>query len=159
MGRAVVFDGRTSRGEDVAGRSTKQPIADRMYEVLLHQFMSGERAAGQSLNIGALSRELDVSQTPLREALARLEHTGLVQREALRGYRVAPVMTREEVEQLGEARVLLEPRLAYEAAQRTTPNSWRVCARRWRTSGARPRSPTPRPKASTSIGAAMRAST
>ena len=105
----------------MAGRSTKQPIADRMYEVLLHQFMSGERAAGQSLNIGALSRELDVSQTPLREALARLEHTGLVQREALRGYRVAPVMTREEVEQLGEARVLLEPRLAYEAAQRTTP--------------------------------------
>ncbi|MFS0894872.1 GntR family transcriptional regulator [Microbacterium sp. 179-I 3D3 NHS] len=105
----------------MARQTTKQPIADRMYQVLLHQFMSGERAAGQSLNIGALSRELDVSQTPLREALARLEHTGLVQREALRGYRVAPVMTRDEVEQLGEARVLIEPRLAYEAAQRATP--------------------------------------
>jgi len=93
-----------------------------MYEVLLHQFMSGERAAGQSLNIGALSRELDVSQTPLREALARLEYTGLVQREALRGYRVAPIMTRDEVEQLGEARELLEPRLAHKAAQRATPD-------------------------------------
>lgn len=56
--------------------TAKQPIADQMYTVLLHQFMSGERGAGESLNIGALSRELDVSQTPLREALARLEHTG-----------------------------------------------------------------------------------
>lgn len=100
--------------------TTRQPLADRMYDVLLHQFMSGQRAAGESLNIGALSRELEVSQTPLREALARLEHTGLVEREALRGYRVAPAMTRIEVEQLTEARLLLEPPLAREAAQRRT---------------------------------------
>ncbi|MDZ8275363.1 GntR family transcriptional regulator [Microbacterium aquimaris] len=98
------------------------PIADRMYDVLLHQFMAGERQAGESLNIGALSRELDVSQTPLREALARLEHTGLVQREALRGYRVAPMMTRHEVEQLRDARLVLEPLLAREAAVRATPD-------------------------------------
>ncbi|GEK79750.1 GntR family transcriptional regulator [Agrococcus baldri] len=102
-------------------KSARQPIADQMYGVLLHQFMSGERGAGESLNIGALSRELDVSQTPLREALARLEYTGLVQREALRGYRVAPVMTRAEVEQLKEARLVLEPRLARDAALRVTP--------------------------------------
>lgn len=100
--------------------TTKRPIADQMYEVLLQQFMSGARGPGESLNIGALSRELDVSQTPLREALARLEHTGLVEREALRGYRVAPMMTRVEVEQLKEARLLLEPRLAEQAAMRKT---------------------------------------
>ncbi|WP_249295559.1 GntR family transcriptional regulator [Agrococcus sp. Marseille-Q4369] len=101
--------------------ATKRPIADQMYDVLLHQFMSGQRSAGQSLNIGALSRELDVSQTPLREALARLEHTGLVEREALRGYRVAPMMTRLEIQQLLEARLLLEPHLAEQAAARATP--------------------------------------
>ncbi|HEX6365815.1 MAG TPA: GntR family transcriptional regulator [Agromyces sp.] len=100
--------------------TTKRPIADQMYDVLLQQFMSGARGPGQSLNIGALSRELDVSQTPLREALARLEHTGLVEREALRGYRVAPMMTRVEVQQLMEARLLLEPKLAEQAALRTT---------------------------------------
>lgn len=99
---------------------TKRPIADQMYDVLLQQFMSGARGPGQSLNIGALSRELDVSQTPLREALARLEHTGLVEREALRGYRVAPMMTRVEVQQLMEARLLLEPKLAEQAALRKT---------------------------------------
>lgn len=103
-----------------APTQTKRPIADQMHDLLLQQFMSGARAAGQSLNIGALSRELDVSQTPLREALARLEHTGLVEREALRGYRVAPMMTRSEVQQLKEARLLLEPRLAEQAALRKT---------------------------------------
>src|SRR5690606_1416817 len=92
-----------------------------MYALLLQQFMSGERTPGESLNIGALIRELEVSQTPLREALARLEHTGLVQREALRGYRVAPMLTRDEVKHLMEARLLLEPSLAAAAAERTTP--------------------------------------
>jgi DNA-binding GntR family transcriptional regulator len=101
--------------------SAKRPIADQMYDVLLQQLLSGRRGAGESLNIGALARELDVSQTPLREAFARLEHTGLVQREALRGYRVAPMMTPREIEQLMEARLTLEPGLARKAAVNTTP--------------------------------------
>ncbi|MBF8189396.1 GntR family transcriptional regulator [Nonomuraea sp. K274] len=92
-----------------------------MYDVLLDQFMAGKRAPGEPLNIGALSRELDVSQTPLREALARLEHTGLVVREALKGYRVAPMFTEREVAKLMDARIVLEPALTYETCRRTTP--------------------------------------
>ncbi|WHT22838.1 GntR family transcriptional regulator [Crossiella sp. CA-258035] len=102
-------------------RSGRQPLADRMYEVLLAQFTDGKWSAGEPVNIGALSRELDVSQTPLREALARLEHTGLVQREALKGYRVAPLLTEQELVKLMDARLVLEPALAHEAARRTTP--------------------------------------
>ncbi|WP_410663811.1 GntR family transcriptional regulator [Amycolatopsis sp. lyj-84] len=102
-------------------RSGRQPLADRMYEVLLGQFTDGRWSAGEPVNIGALSRELDVSQTPLREALARLEHTGLVRREALKGYRVAPLLTEFELIKLMDARLVLEPALAYEAARRTTP--------------------------------------
>ncbi|GAA1090680.1 GntR family transcriptional regulator [Nocardiopsis composta] len=92
-----------------------------MYDVLLAQFMEGKRKAGEPLNIGALSRELDVSQTPLREALARLEHTGLVRREALKGYRVSPDLGEQEIGKLMDARLLLEPALAREAGLRTTP--------------------------------------
>ncbi|GGM90430.1 GntR family transcriptional regulator [Lentzea pudingi] len=102
-------------------RSGRQPLADKMYEVLLGQFTDGRWAAGEPVNIGALSRELDVSQTPLREALARLEHTGLVRREALKGYRVAPLLTEQELTKLMDARLVLEPALAFEAARRTTP--------------------------------------
>ncbi|MEJ3655592.1 GntR family transcriptional regulator [Actinomycetes bacterium KLBMP 9759] len=92
-----------------------------MYEVLLNQFMDGTRAAGEPLSIGALARELNVSQTPLREALARLETTGLVRREALKGYRVAPLLSRKEISKLFDARLLLEPALARETGLRTTP--------------------------------------
>jgi DNA-binding GntR family transcriptional regulator len=102
-------------------RSGRQPLADKMYEVLLGQFTDGRWSAGEPVNIGALSRELDVSQTPLREALARLEHTGLVHREALKGYRVAPLLTELELIKLMDARIVLESALAYEAACRTTP--------------------------------------
>ncbi|MFK0294644.1 GntR family transcriptional regulator [Streptomyces sp. NPDC090442] len=102
-------------------RSTREPLADRMYDVLLRQLFAGERGAGSPLNIGALARELDVSQTPLREALARLEHTGLVRREALKGYRVADALTEREVGKLFEARMVLEPALTLEAGHRTTP--------------------------------------
>ncbi|MFC0108331.1 GntR family transcriptional regulator [Kibdelosporangium aridum] len=102
-------------------RSERQPLADKMYEVLLGQFTDGRWTAGEPVNIGALSRELDVSQTPLREALARLEHTGLVRREALKGYRVAPLLTEYELVKLMDARKVLEPAMAYEAARRTTP--------------------------------------
>lgn len=88
-----------------------------MYDLLLEQFMDGTRGAGEPLNIGALTRELDVSQTPLREALARLEHTGLVRREALKGYSVAPQFSADELEKLMDARLVLEPTLAARAAQ------------------------------------------
>ncbi|RAJ71231.1 DNA-binding GntR family transcriptional regulator [Streptomyces sp. Amel2xB2] len=105
----------------IAKRSARRPIADQMYDVLMRQLLDGERMAGETLNIGALTRELNVSQTPLREALARLEHTGLVYREALKGYRVANPLSDREVDKLFEARSVLEPALAYEAALRTTP--------------------------------------
>ncbi|MFI0975891.1 GntR family transcriptional regulator [Streptomyces sp. NPDC021093] len=101
--------------------SDRLPLADQMYEVLLGQFMDGLWSPGQSLNIGALTRELNVSQTPLREALARLEHTGLVRREALKGYRVAPLFSETELIKLMDARLVLEPTLTYEAGLRTTP--------------------------------------
>lgn len=101
--------------------STREPLADQMYDVLLSQFMAGERNPGEPLNIGALTRELNVSQTPLREALARLERTGLVRRVALKGYSVAPALNASDVNKLMEARLVIEPAITREAGLRVTP--------------------------------------
>jgi DNA-binding GntR family transcriptional regulator len=57
----------------------------------------------------------------VREALARLEHTGMVRRVALKGYRVAPVFTREDFAELMEARLAIEPVNARLACARLTP--------------------------------------
>jgi DNA-binding GntR family transcriptional regulator len=102
-------------------KAVRRPaLADSLYEILRDQFINGTRAPGEPLNIAILSRELDVSQTPIREALARLESTGLVHREALRGYRVAPLLSEDDLVSLRDARLVLEPALTRTAAARVT---------------------------------------
>ncbi|TFD07434.1 MULTISPECIES: GntR family transcriptional regulator [unclassified Cryobacterium] len=104
--------------DDAPERTTH---ADKVYALLFGQLMNGTFDPGAALNIPTLSREFEVSQTPIREALARLEHTGLVHREALRGYFVAPLFSEVELDKLMEARLVLEPALALEAGRRVTP--------------------------------------
>ena len=101
-------------------RSTRVPLADVAYDALLLQIIGGKRAPGDWLNIGALSRELELSATPVREALARLEPTGLVRRDPLRGYDVAPLLTAEEITQLMDARLLFEPLFTAQATERAS---------------------------------------
>ncbi|GAB3462012.1 GntR family transcriptional regulator [Kineococcus endophyticus] len=96
-------------------------LADHVYDAVLDLLIDGELKAGAALGIDGLAREFGVSQTPVREALARLESTGLVRRTALKGYRVAPVATPEELVRLMQARLVLEPALAEMAAERLTP--------------------------------------
>ena len=93
-------------------------LADHVYDTVLELLVDGELPAGGVLNIDALARRFAVSQTPVREALARLESTGLVHRTALKGYRAAPMTTPGELERLMQARLLLEPPLAELATER-----------------------------------------
>lgn len=96
------------------GRSV---LVDSVYEVLKEHLMDQRVLAGERLSIDALARELDVSPTPVREALARLEAQGMVTKEPLRGYRVARVLSPRALDELYEVRFLLEPRAARRAAE------------------------------------------
>jgi DNA-binding GntR family transcriptional regulator len=78
------------------------------------------RARDPAVRQHVLSRDLEVSQTPIREALVRLESTGLVVRAALKGYRVAPVLSDKELGDLMDARAVLEPTNARLAASHVT---------------------------------------
>ena len=95
--------------------TTRQVLADHVYDELMVALVDGSLGAGEPLNIDALSREMQLSQTPIREALARLEATGLVVREALKGYRVAPLFSATELDELMDARSVLEPENAFRA--------------------------------------------
>ena len=77
-------------------------LPDNVYELLVQELSWGDLAPGSPLSIDGLSRQLGVSPTPVREALARLEATGMVTREARRGYRVAPPMSDEEASYLAQ---------------------------------------------------------
>lgn len=100
----------------------RQVLADHVYEELLAALMDGRLEPGAVVSIDGTARELDVSPTPVREALARLEHTGMVRRVALKGYRVAPMFTREDFAELMEARLAIEPVNARLACSRITPD-------------------------------------
>lgn len=83
-------------------------LADQVYTEILARLMDGKLKSGDPLSIDGTARDLGVSPTPVREALARLEATGMVVRAALRGYRVAPMLSHNELLDLMDARLLIE---------------------------------------------------
>jgi DNA-binding GntR family transcriptional regulator len=108
----------------LAGQLTRLPqrqvLSDDVYETVKGLIMDSVVAPGTRLNIDALTRELGISQTPIRESLARLESDGLVIKEPLRGYRVSSTLTRDEFEDLFEYRLVIEPWAAGRAAGRSS---------------------------------------
>ena len=89
-------------------RLERRALRDGAYDLLLDMLLDGSLQPGVNLSIDGLARQLGVSPTPIREALVNLEHTGLVTRAALRGYRVAPEFSAEQIGQLVDARSVVE---------------------------------------------------
>jgi DNA-binding GntR family transcriptional regulator len=89
-------------------RLERRALRDGAYDLLLDMLLDGSLQPGVNLSIDGLARQLGVSPTPIREALVNLEHTGLVTRAALRGYRVAPEFSAEQIGQLVDARAIVE---------------------------------------------------
>lgn len=96
----------------------RRGLRDRVYDLVFEMLLTGALPPGSRLGIDSLARELGVSPTPVREALVHLERTGLVTREALKGYRVAPPLDAAQLAELFDARVALETAAARLAAGR-----------------------------------------
>lgn len=86
----------------------RRGLRDLVYEHILEILLTGEISPGERVSIDGLARHLNVSPTPVREALVDLERTGLVVREALRGYRVSPPLGRGQLQELFIARETVE---------------------------------------------------
>ncbi|WP_420369256.1 GntR family transcriptional regulator [Curtobacterium sp. L1-20] len=89
-------------------RITQLGLRDRVYDRVLDVLMGHDVEPGMRLSIDGLARTLGVSPTPVREALVQLERTGLVTREANKGYRVAPPLAGDQLEALFDARLIIE---------------------------------------------------
>lgn len=98
--------------------STRVMLGDEIYAVLQQAILASTIAPDVRINAGELARRFDVSPTPIREALARLESDGLVEKSALKGYRTTDLLNRQELIELFELRELLEPGTAAHAAER-----------------------------------------
>lgn len=106
------------------GELERRGLRDRVYDLILEMLLENEVEPGSRLSIDTLAKQLDVSPTPVREAMVQLERTGLVTREALKGYRVAPPLGPAQLSELFDARLMLEvgaTRLATLHADRLLP--------------------------------------
>ena len=84
------------------------PASTNATVMLRDLILGGSIPAGAKLGEADLASRLDVSRTPIREALSRLAAEGLVELVPNRGARVAH-WTDEELEQIFELRLRLEP--------------------------------------------------
>ena len=98
-------------------------LGDEVYNAIYSQLMSHKIAPGGRISVDNLARELSVSQTPVREALSRLEAQGLVIKAHLIGYSAAEQMDQHKFEDLCELRMLLEPFAAARAAVHMSEDS------------------------------------
>ncbi len=82
-------------------------LGDQTYEHLRELILSRQIPGGTAVPEGRLAERLQVSRTPMREALVRLVGEGLLERTNERAYRVRAVSTREFFECM-QLRELLE---------------------------------------------------
>ena len=68
---------------------SKVIIRDQVREHLLEQMTQGQLEPGKTLNLAALARKLDVSVTPIREALTQLQQSKLIKAIPNRGFIIA----------------------------------------------------------------------
>jgi DNA-binding GntR family transcriptional regulator len=109
---------RTSTGGRTIVRTT---LSEQTYEALKERILDQTLEPGARLNIDSLSRELAVSSSPIREALARLEAERLVVSELYAGYAVAPKPSGKYLADLLEYRLVLESHCALIGAPKKDP--------------------------------------
>jgi len=85
----------------------KSNLAQLAYEGIRRMLFHNEIVPGQKISYRGLAEKLDMSLTPVIQALKKLEHQGLVHYETNRGYFTAP-MSVQEVEEIYELREIIE---------------------------------------------------
>ena len=92
-------------------------LSDQAYDVIRRSILDGSLAPGDRIVESEIARRLGVSQAPVREAVKRLAHEGLVTSMPRRGTYVTQIST-EDVDDAREVRAMLEEAAAREAVTR-----------------------------------------
>jgi DNA-binding GntR family transcriptional regulator len=99
------------------GIAPRKALWESIVEPMRRAIVLGELPAGLHLEEPALAQKFGVSRIPVREALVRLEHEGLVRVEPRRGAFIVG-MTEDDVHDVYELRSLIEGRAARRASAR-----------------------------------------
>lgn len=98
----------------------QQRLADDVYEQILSAIVTGQIAPGDRLIQEKIASEINISRTPVREALLRLEQEGVLEMQGRKGFAIRK-MREDEVVQVYGAREAIEGYAAYWLAENRTP--------------------------------------
>lgn len=110
-------------------------LSDQVYELILASILDGSRAPGTRVVESEIARQLGISQAPVREAVKRLVHAGLVESVPRHGSYVTEISPAEfAVARRMRATIEAEAaRLAAEAAELGSVNALRDIVSRMQT--------------------------
>lgn len=96
------------------------PLADEAYRRISEAMLAGDLPPGSRLVMDALAERLEISRTPVRDALRRLEREGLVEPTGRKGYTVREIAG-TDLEHLYESRIAVEAFSARRVAELGEP--------------------------------------
>lgn len=68
-------------------------LRDQAYKLIRNQIVTRELPLGSHLSVADLSRDLGISNSPIREAISKLENEGLVVSHPNSGFHVVTFVT------------------------------------------------------------------
>lgn len=96
----------------------------RAYRIIKEMILQGEVGTESMLSEHALAEQLEMSRTPVREAVQRLTHEGLVKSFSRKGTMLTDISISDATE-IFEFRMAIEEFIISRLAQRLTPTHWR----------------------------------
>lgn len=104
----------------IARKTVPGPLkVEKAYQQLRRMIITHELPPGATIDERELIDRLGTGRTPLREAMLRLAHERLIVRSPRRGAWVSQ-LSLTDIQQLNEARVMIEPPIARLAAENVT---------------------------------------
>lgn len=104
---------------------SRQQLSDEVASYLRQAIMAGEYAPGDSVRAEAVGELLDVSATPVREALHTLRAEGFLDLMPRKGFTVAPLVG-DDIRDIFEAHALIAGELTSRATERATQTQVQV---------------------------------
>jgi DNA-binding GntR family transcriptional regulator len=116
---------RRTMGALAPVRAKRESLTEIVYDAIREAIVSRRILPGERVTEASLAEQLNVSKTPVREALLKLEYVGLIEPDGRRGGRVAAASP-ASIRQAYEVRIGLEAQAARLVAERGAPEQIRL---------------------------------
>ncbi len=98
---------------------------DKAFEIILSKILNHEIRPGDVIYEPELAESMNLSRTPVRNALKRFVEKGLLERRKRRKGYFVPALSPQDMEEVFQAREAIEGQIAFNAAQNASPEDIR----------------------------------